>query len=418
MTRPLIGSLLLIALLAGGVIQAAPASFAQDSTAPNAFAQMLAAVPDTPANRQWLTFGDIETWHTAWNTLRPLNLATLDLLPEVPRKLWMFVLPYQATPPSALGVEYLMFDDQRDAYGFDFFHVNRTVEAGNPPDTLTLLDHNADPQEIAAALLATGYTAEDYGVWTLYSILDDYEIALGSDLDLPRVGALGARNRIAINGQQMIIARATAIATAAIDATTGDRPTLIEDPVYAALATALSDPLLEGTGSLVGVIALPASELGVVNVVSSVLGADSPADAIAQLNAEYGLDDASTLLPLYTTAAFATSHAQDASYLTLALAFPPGTDTDHAINVLEAKMPDYQSIVSDLAFADRWTLDRSGAVEVGGIPVVLITMRVENPALPASGDTYSPNVLNWYRMIAMRDLVFLATIADQVEINN
>lgn len=413
MTRPLIASLVLIALLIGSIMTAAPASLAQDSTAPNTFAEMLAAVPDTPESRRWLTFGDIEAWHTAWNTLRPLDLTTLDLLPEVPRKLWMFVLPYQTAPPSALGMEYLMFDDQRDVYGFDFFHVDRTIEVGNPPETVTLIEHHADPGEIATALLTTGYTAEDYGNWTLYSILDDYQVALGSDLDLPQVGQLGARNRIALNGQRMIIARATGLVTNVIAADSGEQPALIDDPSYAALATALSDPLLDGTGSLVGVVAQ--SGLEYVGMLSVMLGPRISAEQLETVRETYGINNPDTVLPLFDTVAFATSHAEDASYLTLALAFPPGTDTDHAISVLEAKMPDYQSIMADMSFSDRWSLDRSGAIEIDGIPVVLVTMRVENPALPASGETYQPNVLNWYRMIVARDLVFLATVADLPE---
>lgn len=415
MPRSTIVPVLVIALLLGGITAGAPRTHAQPPEPSNAFAQALAFVPDAPGYSEWLTFGDVAAWHTAWGIPRPLNLLTLDMLPEQPHALWMFVLPRQIMPPSALGMDTLFMDDQRPFYGFDFFHVDRVLGAGNPPDDITLIEHNADPEAIAAQLIASGYSAEDLdGGWTLYSILDDYEVALqaAGDVEFPRVGMLGQRNRIVLNGQQLITARATAPVMAAVAAHTRDIPALVDNPVYGALAAALSDPLLDGTGALVGVIMQ--SGLEYLHAPEIMLaGPSMTPEQLAEMREVLGLDDPARLLPPFSAVAFATSHAGDASYLTLALAFLPGADTDRVITVLESKMPAYQTLSTQISLADHWSLDRSGAVEANGNPVVLVTMRVENPPPKAAGEpAYRPQVLSWGDLVMRRDLLFLAIASE------
>ncbi len=390
-----------------------PVTQAQDP-APDRLEDLLMYAPDTPNSRAWLTYGDIAGWHASWGVPRPPNRAIFDLFPRIPRAYWMAIMPRQTMPPEALGLQYLLVSEERAFYGFDFFQVDRALAAGHPPETLTVLQHNADPDAIAAQLVESGYTASDIAPgWTLYSILDDYELALGPDAPegMPQVGALGQRNRIALNGQQMIIARASATIEQALAAAAGDAPALLDDPAYAALAAALHDPLLEGAGDLVGVIIQHGLEYAGDPAVL-VLGRATPA-MLQALREQYGLDDPANLLPPFSAVAFATFHADDASYLTLALAFPPGADTARAISLLESKMPDYQSLMSERSFADHWALDRSGVADVGGIPVVLVVMRVDDPPLtPANADRVNTDVLSWSEMVVQRDLLFLATATD------
>lgn len=415
MPRSMIVLVIVIASLIGSSTAGPPRTYAQPPDPSNAFAQALAFVPDAPGYSEWLTFGDIAAWYTAWGMPRPLNLLTLDILPEQPRALWLFILPRQTALPSALGMDTLFMDDQRPFYGFDFFHVDRALGAGSPPNDITLIEHNADPEAIAAQLVASGYSAETLdGGWTLYSILDDYEIAFQSDSDVefPRVGALGQRNRIALNGQQLITARATAPVTAAIAAHARDMPALVDNPVYSALAAALSDPLLDGTGALVGVIMQSGLEYQHAPE-TMLVGPSMTPEQLAEMGEELGLDDPARLLPPFSAVAFATSHADDASYLTLALAFMPGADTDRALAVLESKMPAYETISTQMSLADHWSLDRSGIAEVNGIPVVLVTMRVANPPPKAADEAaYRPQVLSWGDLVMRRDLLFLAIASE------
>lgn len=412
MTRNLLAVFLVLVLSAGTV----PALHAQDDPAPaDTFANWLAYVPDTPENRRWLTYGDFAAWYESWNILRPTNFTTAELLPPEPHAYWVHVFPRQTMPPEAFGLQYIMLDDQRDFYGFDAFQVDRALEAGGPPELITLLEHNVDPDAIAATLLESGYTAGELdGGWTLYSILDDYEIAMtaGLDIEFPRVGQLGQRNRIALNGQQMIIARATAPVTAALDAAAGDAPALAGDPYYAALAAALGDPALEGTGSLVGVMAMGGEMLTSGDPILAMLGPNTTPEVIERMRQEYGFDDPANLLPPFETVAFATFHARDdATYLVLALAFDPvlADFTDRAVSLLEANLPEYELVHGDRSLADIWSLDRTATITVGDVPVVLAVMRVEDPPPLEEGESVV-SVWNWYRMVLQRDLLFLASL--------
>lgn len=409
MTARLTILLVVLIALAAGI---SPVSHAQDVT-PDRLADLLIFAPDTPDTRAWLTYGDIAGWHISWGVPRPLNQTMFEALPRIPRAYWMALMPRQTMPSQALGLEYLLTDDARAFYGFDFFQVDRALAAGNPPDAITVIEHNADPEVVAEQLIESGYTASDPGNgWALYSIFDDYEVALGAEsgVEVPRIGMLGQRNRIALYEQRMIIARATGIIEQALAAAAGDIPALIDDPAYAALASALHDPLLDGTGDLLGVIMQQGLEY-VGDPVALYFGPSTTPENMEALREQYGLDDPANLLPPFNAVAFATFHGDDATYLTLALAFPPGTDTGPAISVLEAKLPTYQSLVTDRSFADRWTLDRSGAVEVDGVPVALVVMRVQDPTPPPENPAdLGAAVLSWYDMVVQRDVAFLATV--------
>ncbi len=369
--------------------------------------RLLGTVPDTPGTRELVQFGDVAAWHTAWNVPRMPNWALLELLPRDPHAYWMLTMPRQTAPPSALGLESLRLNDQQAFYGFDFFDIDRFIGAGRPPDELTVAEQRADPAQVGATLTASGYEAQDLASgWTLYSILDDYAFALRSDLGLPHVGVTGMRNRIALHDNQMIIARATPVVTAALDAINGDAPSLAADPAFAAAAQALDDPSLADTGPLVGAFLMQGPVMA--DPALLILGPAATNEQIDALRAQLGDAYGPGTLPVYGVAAFFTSHTPGATYLTLALVFPPGADAQAAAGVLAERLQTYVSVQTQAPLTDRWTFDRSAGVTANGLPVALVTMRVDDPP-PAPEDSTLANasVWAWSNMIYSRDYGFL-----------
>jgi len=351
---------------------------------------LLRFVPDTPNNRGMLTFGDVAAWDSSWGVPQIDTVDELNALPRDPKAYWMFIMGKQTAPPNDLGIQYLMQGDMRPYYGFDFFNVDRFISAGTPPDIITVVEHHLDPAQIGAALTASGYTAQSLdGGATLYSLFGDYDVPPLSDSTIPHVGKLGALNRIALLDQQIIISRASANVTAALDAQSGTGASLADDPAYAAAVQALDDPSLSDTGDLVGVMMIGG-------------------EAALQLGAVAEGQTASGTLPAYTLVAFATRHTQGASYLTLAVVFPAGTDAPSASDTLAERLKNYVSLVTRQPLTDRWTFDRSSGVESSGLPVALVTMRVDDPPVAPEGERANASVLSWADMVYRRDLGFLA----------
>jgi hypothetical protein len=352
---------------------------------------LLRFVPDTPNDREMVTFGDVAAWDSSWGVPQVRSVDELNALPRDPKAYWMVIMGKQTAPPNNLGVQYLAQGDMRPYYGFDFFNVDRFIAAGAPPDDITVAEHNLDPAQIGAALTVSGYTAQTLdGGATLYSLFGDYEIPPLSGSTVPRAGMTGALNRIALLDGQVIIARATADVTAALDAQSGTGASLADDPAYAAAVQALDDPSLSDAGDLVG----------------AMLFSGEAALQLA-MPAPEG-QPASGTLPLYVLVAFATHHTQGASYLTLVVVFPAGTDAQAAADTLADRLKNYVSLVTGQPLTDRWTYDRSGGVEANGPPVALVTMRADDPPIAPEGERANTSVLSWADMVYRRDLGFLA----------
>jgi hypothetical protein len=351
---------------------------------------LLRFVPDTPNNREMISYGDVAAWDSSWGVPQIDTVDELKALERDPKAYWMIIMGKQTAPPDNLGIQYLMQGDMRPFYGFDFFNVDRFIAAGLPPDNITVAEHHLDPAQIGQALTASGYTAQKLdGGATLYSLFGDYEFPPLSDSTIPQVGKIGALNRIALLDQQLIISRATADVTAALDAQSGTGTSLADDPAYAAAVQALDDPSLSDTGDLVGVMMIGGEQMLQLGTLPE---GQAPGGT----------------LPLYTLVAFATRHTPGASYLTLAVVFPAGADVKAAVETLADRLTNYVSLVMRQPLTDRWTFDRSSGVEASGLPVALVTMRVDDPPIAPEGERANTGVLSWADMVYRRDLGFLA----------
>jgi hypothetical protein len=320
------------------------------------------------------------------------SFEAVQNLPSPQREQWLFALPLQTLPPAVLGAQYLAVEEMGDLYGFSLFDAERYLDAGQPPDNFAVVEISADQAQIVTALTAFGYlcTADDHA--NLCSIGEDYH----TDLQSPSlVGRLGGLNRIAILDGRLIIGRATAIITGALATYAGENRSLADDPFYQAAATALADPALAENGALVGVLlnGMPFFDDPLVML-------DQDNIAIQEQLARYAAEP----LPPYALAAFATYRGAAASYLTVALVFPIGVDAQTAGSVLAARMQTYVSPVTQRSLEDQWTFQRTDAVEAAGLPVALITMRVDDPEGEANE---SWRILSWADLVFRRDVLFL-----------
>ncbi len=367
----------------------------------SALLRLLRFVPDTPAYREYFTYGDADAWHTSWDIPRIDNLEELDRLDRESRAYWLFIMARQTAPPDTLGVEYMFAEDQRGFYGFDVFNLDRYVLAGSPPDWITVVEFSFDKAQIADALAASGYEAEELETGgTLYSIHDDYEVVFDSPT---KTGQMGNLNRIALLDGQMVVAKATANVTKALQAQGGKLPSLADNPDYVAAAKALEDPALKDTGELVGVILMEGSQFYALD---QYMGPNMTPELVEAIRKEY--TGQGPRLPAYKLVAFATRHTEGASYLILAVVFPKNTDAKAAADILADRLRDYTSLVDRRPLNERWTFEKATAVQAEGLPVALAVMRVDDPPpTPEDEPQVNTAVLPWYYMISYRDVLFL-----------
>jgi hypothetical protein len=386
------------------VLTVAPA-MAQNA-AENPLLDMLRFVPDSPEYRQFVSYGDALAWHTSWNVPRIDSVAELDGLERDPRAYWMNIMPRQTTPPDVLGIQYLMAEDMRSVYGFDLLNADRYLQAGQPPDLLSVIDYSIPDSQIADSLVESGYSVEALeDDAALYSILDDYQIDLSMETVTTRVGQLGGLNRIGLSDGQMVIAKATPIVTGAFSASEGEVASLADDPHFSAAATALFDPALAETGELVGAILIDGMQLA--NPLAY-LGQNASPEMIEALEDALKDEDAVPLPPYYLVA-FGTRHSPGATHLILAVVFPADTDAKAAANILADRMENYTSLVTNQPMTDRWAFELATGTKVDGLPVALVSMRVDDPLpTPEGEDLPNTGVLAWTQLVLARDTLFLS----------
>jgi len=365
-----------------------------DTVVASELQRWLAYVPNEPGYREYLAYGDVAAWYDATNMARVNSVAEWQALEKPQRDQWSYALSMQTLPPDALGLPYMIVEDMRELYGFSFFDVERFLESGMPPTNFTVLETSADPAQIDGALLALGYTTNTIDGGTFYSIRRDSEPDLRSPF---KTGQLGQLNRIMVLGDTLIIGRSTNLVARVLDSAQGNTGTLADDPTYRALTGALAAPAMTQLGKLVGAI---------------LIGQPLAADPLAMLDQENEVLQAQldvyaqAPLPLYLALGFATQRRGDASYLTLAVVFPPDVDGAAAAAILGERLATYTSVTSKRPLPDYWSFEQQISVAVEGLPVALVTMRVADEDAEGALRT---RPFAWSDLLFQRDLLFLLT---------
>jgi hypothetical protein len=371
-----------------------------------AFYKFLHFVPDRPEYRDYLTFGDAAAWYTSWDVPRIDSVDQLEALGREPRAYWLYIMPKQTNPPDYM-FQYFLLEDLRSFYGFGPFDLDRYLVGGNPPSSITVAGFSFDAKQIADALTGSGYQAEKLQPeGTLYRIRGDNEI----DPDSPiKTGQLGHLNRIALLDGEMIIGRATAPVTASLAAYNNQIPSLADNPEYVALLQALDDPVLAGTGELMGAIVMSGGDTLEGYIARGLEYRATP----EQVQAKLAELRQGPQLPAYSLVAFVTRHTKGATYLILAVVFPEGTDAQAAADLLVDRLRNYVSPFYGGLLADVWaehgtTVEKGVAVKANGLPVAVILVRADDPP-PAPPDqaTVGAAVSSWWDLVMRRDLGFL-----------
>jgi hypothetical protein len=383
---------------------------AQDETTDSHLVELLRYVPDHVEHREWIQFGDLEAWYESWGMERIEDRAALLALSDARSSDFLafaYVMPVQTMPPDMLGIQSFMADDMRAVYGFDIFSAERYLQAGPPPDWITVVQDATPHESVAAALSALDYAAQPIDPsGTLYSLGEDFEMHI-QDETLLRVGQMGNLNRIALLDNTWLIAKATTVIDQAVEAGNGDAPSLGDDSSYQALAAALEEAALSEDALLVGALLTTSSQVGGLDM--AVLGT-SPEEASAALEAAQEAPP----LPAYSVVAFATLHKPGTSYSVIALVFPEGTDAQAAADSLDARIRSYTSLRTQQPFTELLADHGARIVEARGIdagrPAALLIIADDDPTFETTEDSpiAQTAVFNFWPFITARDTGFLA----------
>ncbi len=278
--------------------------------------------------------------------------------------------------------------DWRDAFGWDGFQVDRTMEVGASAETAELYVGRFDQEEIGRALLSNdgGYAEITIdGATAAWSCFPDSGFDPTTVVGLLSLGAL---NTVAfLPDGAMVAARTLAAATRLVDSATGSAHSLAENDLILPLLHAQTTPL-DSAIIVPGVILM-----GGANPVTAIFGdGTAPAggdigDSMATAIAEHA-----KMPPVFVALAGTTGEEPvSRACFTLLVASPD--DAVAAVPVIEERLSTGSSLLDHRPWAEvmgPWTV---GAVP--GEPVVTIEFATERPTL-------------WQTLIYARDIGFIA----------
>lgn len=384
---------------------------AQDSgdSADSPMLNLFRFVPNRPAYREWLQYGDLHAWYESWEFV-PFEsreaLMALEGTDDRAAQAFLWVMGYQVSPPDVFSLQTIMDEDLHSVYGFDIFTARRMLMAGLAPEEITVIEHTAESTGITDSLESVGYETESIEGGTLYSRSEANEATL-QEMPISRAVQLGNLNRIALLDALLVTARSTEVVESALEAEADEIPSLADDAAYRALATVLEgDELLAETGELTGAIIVAASQVSAPALYIGVPGVQP--DVVNTYYEETGA------LPPYMLAAFATRHKPGTTYQVIALVFPQSVDGDAAAETLEARIRNYTSYRFRMPFSE--ILERQGAriefaaaTEAEGLPVALLVIADDDPTFEKDElGMRQTAVFSWWQFITSRDTMFLA----------
>ena len=233
-------------LLAGILIAAAFSAglSAQDGPAVSPLYTMLRCVPSEAAliESGWATvrFVDYEALFESEGLSLIRALGSVDLLMNaVPLGA---ILGRITAGPEALTYLFASAGQMAGVVGFEWLlDVDRSLEFGDPPGVGLLLGGDFNTVKIGAALESRGFGLADIQGVPVWHRFDDSAVSIAArDLADPFGGHLGAAARIALLPDTIGNARTWQLIEAIVSATQSTRTSLADDPVYRALAAAVS----------------------------------------------------------------------------------------------------------------------------------------------------------------------------------
>ncbi len=312
-----------------------------------------------------------------------------------------------ATSGLALAdtLQYAFGPEWREAFGWDGFAVDRSLQLGQPPATVTIRQGQFDRGAIDAALSAQGYaTVEIPGAAVVWSRSPEPDFDLSSDVG--RL-ALGSMNTVALLPDGTMVTGGVLAGVSEVVATaTGGGATLADEAAVQHLLAAQTPPLV--TAMLV-----PGSALaGGVDPRIFLPGAGTPMPDLDEVAATVATEAAAraamppVLLALLGRTAggplrslstgLATPAAPAGTPLALtrfALLLASPKAAEQAVPVIEERLASGVSTASGMPWSELMRGWR--VVAIPDAPVVVVEVEADNPTL-------------WYSLLFQRDLGFLA----------
>jgi hypothetical protein len=195
---------------------------------------MLALVPqkDPLPGVDGIWFADIASQKRNYGFADVTSQEAFDQLSDTRRLTFQNAVTLALPIPDDTGRNYAAQPEWRDALGYDFWQVDRAIQAGTSPQLWTRLEGRFDRSAIAAALDAAGHQPVSYGGGTILSRGQDGQVVKVQE-PFARF-TLARLNRVVLEDGALTATSQTALDTAASRA-----PSFAADPDYAALVVAL-----------------------------------------------------------------------------------------------------------------------------------------------------------------------------------
>jgi hypothetical protein len=342
---------------------------------------MLALVPqqDPLPGLDGIWFADIAAQKRNYGFADVTSLEAFERLTDDQRRQLNAVLAALPIPDDA-GRNYARQPEWREATGYDFWQVDRAIQAGSPPELWTRLEGRFDRAAIEAALATAGHQPVGYGGGTILALGEDGQIVNLSE-PLTRF-TLAHLNRVVLEDGTLAATSQMALAEAGIDVRAGRVPSFAGNPDYTALEVAL--------GPVVGAILAP-PDLFYAPTGPPPRPRPTPTPSRTATTV-------ADRLPPYTLIGLGLRDDGRDHAMVIALVYIDFADARTGANVLLRRLEDYRLTLSGQRLRERAKPGDAELVAVGDRTVVVAPLTISD----------EPSLSLWLRMYVNRDYLFLA----------
>ena len=350
--------LLLALILIVGIV---PTS-AQDQS--NPLLDLLARVPDAPAAHEYLSYADYQAIFASYpGATRPTSYQDFTDLTadrDGASQAVMGALMSINSGPQLFQNLTSSGDEVAATMGFDLFNIDRALEYGNPPASVTLIEGDFDPAVVIAAHEARGFTASETNGLTLLCGADGCDQGLHvnrENVNQANIfgGQLG-RSQPTLVGDHLIASSASIDAiNLTASAISGDSDSLADQPDYRAAAEAITANGTLTQAYLITPETIPQSVMDTMLFPS--LTAKQRQAMIAQIEASF------VPMPPYTLVAIADTVNDGVESAMLALVYADPADADAAAALFPERLTTFQSQQTKQTWGDLFAAQQVASVE-------------------------------------------------------
>ena len=219
---------------------------------PHPLLEMLARVPDMPAVHEagTVVYADMRAAEAARGLPRLPDSGAWAALGRENQRVWLNAAPNFAMMPDLASNFMMVAEDMPRLLGIDLFAIDRTLYFGQPPTMGYILQGNFDPDAFMGALTQRDYISEAKGAVTIMCPSEGCDT--GQEMNLaarepgnPFGGTFGRQEPLAYEAGYVFNSADGVMLNAIVESANGGQPSLQDNPVYQAAASAIiADGLL------------------------------------------------------------------------------------------------------------------------------------------------------------------------------